>query len=755
MNDIGSPPARGRQARRIGVPPARARQAKRVSVSSFCGALLIAGMTHAATFAGVDVPPPLPAKPVTDTLWGTPITDPYRFLENVADPQVQQWMRAEADATAAIMARIPGRDALIARFKTIEDGASGLTTQVQHTPGGRWFFQKRDPGENQFRLVWRERADGPDHLLFDPEALRKATGEPHAILDFAASPDGRRIAYAVQRGGGEIGGLHVVDVDTGRELIQPIDRIRYASVSWLDDGNGFFYNRLHEGYDTLPADQRFNDNERHFRALDANGTDRVVFQPSRVPELALPVFATGYVMQVPGTRTALMWVELGVERYGLLYSAELESAIAGTAKWRPVATAADSIVDFAMGGGYVYLRSFKDAPRYKVVRVSVDALDLARAEVVIPAGSGVVTAVAGARDAVYVTRRDGVSTALLRVPHARAIKAEPVALPFAGSAEMTSDPRVPGAVLELGGWTHASRPYQVDPARRVTALPFVRIGAYDAPRDIEAREVRVKSWDGTEVPVSVIVKKGIKLDGSNPTILYGYGAYGITDDPGFSPRVYAWLERGGVYAIAHVRGGGAFGDEWHMAGRRATKPNTWKDGIAAAEWLIANGYTSPGKLGIYGGSAGGIFVGRSITERPDLFAAAVPQVGWFDAIRIETSANGVANVPEFGTVKKEDEFRALLAMSSYDHVKPGTAYPGVMLVHGVNDIRVDVWQSTKMASRLATATTSGRPVLLRLEYDSGHGQGSTREQLQARTADVFAFMLWQFGAPEFQPRAPS
>ncbi len=189
-----------------------------------------------------------------------------------------------------------------------------------------------------------------------------------------------------------------------------------------------------------------------------------------------------------------------------------------------------------------------------------------------------------------------------------------------------------------------------------------------------------------------------------------------------------------------------------MAGRKATKPNTWKDAIAGAEYLIAQRYTSPQRLGIYGGSAGGIFVGRAITERPDLFAAAVPSVGTFGGMRFEFTANGVVNVPEFGTVKKEDEFKALLEMSSYDHVKPGTKYPAVMFMHGVNDIRVDVWQSTKMASRLAPASTSGRPVLLRLEYDSGHGQGSTREQAQLRSADTWAFLLWQFGDPAFQPK---
>jgi prolyl oligopeptidase len=191
-----------------------------------------------------------------------------------------------------------------------------------------------------------------------------------------------------------------------------------------------------------------------------------------------------------------------------------------------------------------------------------------------------------------------------------------------------------------------------------------------------------------------------------------------------------------------------------MAGRKATKPNTWRDAIACAQWLVDNGYTSKAKLGIFGGSAGGIFVGRSITERPDLFAAAVPAVGTFDAIRFETSANGVANIPEFGTVKNEEEFRGLLAMSTMLAIRDGTPYPGILFVHGVNDIRVDVWQTLKAAARFATATTSGRPVLMRLEYDSGHGQGSTRAQSQARTADIYSFMLWQFGERDFQPEAP-
>ena len=707
----------------------------------------------AVTVAGVEVPPPLAPKPVSDTFWGVTVEDPYRFLEDTKDPAVAQWMQTQADATTAILAKLPGRDPLLARIKEIENGGSGLVDQVQRSASGRWFFLKRDPGENVFRLVWRERLDGPDRLLFDPEALRKATGKPHAVLDFAPSPDGRKIAYAIQAGGGEIGTLHVVDVASGKELIPPLDRIRYAGVDWLDDGTGFFYSRLREGYEKLPPTERFSDRTVHFHVLDAADTDRPVFSASRNQELGLPPFASGQVSQIAGTRTALLRVYLGVDRNVLAYVGDLAQAKAGTVKWRPIVTANDRVHAVGAAHGFVYVKSAKDSPRFKVLRMPLASADIAKAETVIPETAGVVTSVTLGSDALYAARRDGATHVLLRVPHAKGAKADKVPLPFQGSVEPLADERLPGAVLGLGGWTRAQRPWFYDPAKRVVAeLPFVTIGKFDAPPGIAAREVLVKSHDGVEVPVSILSRPDVKLDGSHPTFIYGYGAYGITEDPFLSPRWYAWVERGGVIAIAHVRGGGVFGDAWHQAGRKTTKANTWKDAIAVAEWLVANGYTSPAKLGIFGGSAGGIFVGRAITERPELFAAAVPQVGVFQGTRFEASANGVANVPEFGTVKNEDEFKALMAMSTYEHVKAGTKYPAVLFEHGVNDTRVDVWQTTKMASRLAPATGSGRPVLMRLEYDSGHGQGSTREQSQLRAADTWAFFLWQFGDPAFQPK---
>jgi prolyl oligopeptidase len=709
---------------------------------------------YAASFAGIDVPPPPPPKNVADTHFGVTVDDPYRYFEDVKDAGLQAWMKAHADATTAILAKLPGRDPLLARIKEIESTAAGLTDAAVRASSGRYFFLKRDPADNQFRLVYRDTAGGPDRLIVDPAGLTKSTGTPHAILDFAPSPDGKRIAYAMQAGGSEIGTLHVIDLASGKALLPPIDRIRYAGVSWLDDGSGFFYSRLREDWDKFPPIERFNDRTRHFRTLAKPEADIKVFSPSINAELELPVYASGYVMQIPGTRRAAAIGVLGVERFQLLYLADLEEVKTGAARWQQVVALEDKVAEVAIGGGYVYARTSKGTPRFQVVRMPLASPDLAKAQVVVPVSESVITDIGAARDALYFVRRDGATQSLWRLAHAEAARPSRVALPFEGAVSITgASPRRDGVVFALSGWTRATKPYVYEPAAgKAVQLPFVLPGALDAPDNIVAREVRYKSHDGVEIPLSIIARTDAKLDGSNPTILYGYGAYGITEDPFLNPRIYAWIERGGVFAFAHVRGGGAFGEEWHLAGRKATKPNTWKDAIAAAEWLIANKYTSKSRLGIYGGSAGGIFVGRAITERPDLFAAAVPTVGVFDSPRAEMSANGAANVPEFGTVKDEGEFKALLAMSTYHAVRDGAAYPGILLVHGVNDIRVDVWQTLKAGARFATATASGRPVLMRLEYDSGHGQGSTRAQLQARAADMWSFMLWQMGMPEFQPR---
>ena len=722
-----------------------------------CSALLLSSCagttTPSRTLAGVTVAAPLPPQTVSDTFYGVVVDDPWRHVENTTDPVVAAWMKGQADATQQILARIPGRELLLARVREIDAAAAGQVGGVRRTDSGRLFFTRRDPGENQFKLVVRDglaSAMSADRVLVDAEALGKRAGQPFAILDFAPSHDGRLLAYTVQVGGSEIGELHLMDVQTGQDIAPPIDRIRFADVGWLRDGSGFFFSRLREGYDKLPDTEKFGDRTTHFFAVATRQT-RPVFSPLRNDELKLPLFAGGSIVEIPGTGLAALYISLGVDRNRVLYLGELKAAIDGKAQWRKVVDASDQVRDIAITRDWIYLLSAQGAPRHRLLRVPVSGPELARAEVVVAGSDEVLVSVAGARDGVYLVKRRGPVMQLLRLPHA-APQPQPIALPFEGSVNLLSaDASQDGVLFNVNGWTRATQRFAYVPGASPVPITLARPGGFDAPEDLVAREVTVSAPDGTAIPASIISRRDVKLDGSNPTVLYGYGSYGITENPGFNPRLLAWIERGGVYVYAHVRGGGIFGTEWHLAGQKANKPNTWRDGIAVAQWLIAQKITTPERLAIFGGSAGGIFVGMAINERPDLFAAAVPTVPVMDTVRAELDPNGLANIPEFGTVKEASGFKALQAMSSYHQIKAGVRYPAVLLVHGVNDTRVGVWQSAKYANRLASATTGG-PVLMRFDYQLGHGGGASRTQEQEQIVDIWSFMLWQMGLPEFQTK---
>jgi prolyl oligopeptidase len=328
-------------------------------------------------------------------------------------------------------------------------------------------------------------------------------------------------------------------------------------------------------------------------------------------------------------------------------------------------------------------------------------------------------------------------------------------MPVSGSFRIVDgDPSRPGVIVAVDSWTRATAWYQVgERDDQIADTGLQAAGAFGAPSDIESREVMVKSFDGLEVPLSIVYPKAMKLDGSNPLQLHAYGAYGVTDTPEFLPRQLAWYELGGVQATCHVRGGGVYGEQWHLAGKQLGKPNSWKDLIACGEYLVKQGYTSAAKMAIVGRGAGGIAIGRAMTERPDLWAAAVPEVGSLNALRAEQQAGGPANIPEFGSAKDKQQFNGLLEMDAFHHVEDGVKYPAALVVQGYNDARVSAWQSMKMAARLQAASTSGKPVLLRLDFDAGHGAGATKTQLQQQVADEWSFLLWQFGDARFQPAA--
>lgn len=713
--------------------------------------------TSAYRFAGVDVPPPLPVQNVQDVHWGTKVDDPYRFLEQVKDPAVLTWMRGQADAADAILNRLPGRQTIFNTLKEKDAVGGTVVSSIHRTAGNRWFYLMRPQGQSQAKLVWRDGVRGEEKLLVDPELITKEKGKPHAVQSFYPSPDGKLLAYGMHASGSEIGNLYVIDVATGKEVLPPIDRIRFAGVSWRENGSGLFFSRLRPGYETMKSTERFADTGRYYLDLKQPNPDHLIFNASMYPQLKLPSFATGSIAEVPGSDLAAMVVYFGVDRRLAMYVAKMDDVLSGKAQWREVIKQSDDVREVDIGHGHVYVRSALNAPRFKVLKLKVPELNLSQAETLVPETEGVLRSINVAKDALYVTRREGVNTALLRIPatvRAGENDVQKLTLPIEGNVTVVGNPDHAELVVAISSWTQALRRYVYAAStgqfeRLLLAPPVEPL----QKADIVAREVMVPSHDGVKVPVSIIMRADAVLNGQNPTILYGYGAYGTTEEPGRSTSVITWVERGGIYAFAHVRGGGALGSQWHMAGHKTTKYNTWKDGIAAAEWLIANGYTSASKLGIYGGSAGGVFVGRAMTERPDLFAAAVPSVPVLDMVRSEQRANGVANIPEYGSVKVESEFHALLRNSAYHAVKDGVRYPATMLMHGVNDSRVDVWQSLKFASRIADAQKGQQAVLLRLDYQAGHGSGSGADQAMQRTADLQSFMLWQMGEAGFQPQA--
>ncbi|MEO6463002.1 MAG: prolyl oligopeptidase family serine peptidase, partial [Candidatus Eisenbacteria bacterium] len=705
-------------------------------------ALLASALVLVSVGAGAaDAPPVAQVEDVVDTYWGVPVHDPYRWMEDRKDPRVLAWIRGQADYTASRLDRLQERDALLARIAEFDAGRPWRVLDITPMRGGGLFYLRQEANENLPRLFARPPGGAAERLVFDPAKKPSADGGHFSISWYEPSPDGRRVALGLAPSGSEQDILYVLDVATGQALPDTITRLEaaYTEPQWLPDGSGFFYSRRRD----LPADAPETEGYRLTRAyLHRLGAplenDPLVFAHGLHPNVTMSEEDFPSVVVPAGSGFAIGQIKHGDSNQLTLYAARLDDLTApakkgAAAPWRMVCDVPDSVVGYAVHGGTIDLVTSLRAPRFKVVRTGLAAPDFARATTVIAAGVDVVDGVMAAKDALYVQFARGGAGQVARVPYGKAPLPERIALPdsFHSGRLLVADPLIDGVYVATSDWTRAGRTYRYEPAAaRFVDTQLNPAGRYDEVPGYASVEVEVTSHDGVKVPLSILYKTDVKRDGSNPTLLSGYGSYGISQNVGFSPTRLAWLERGGVIAIAHVRGGGENGQEWHSAGQKATKPNTWKDFIACAEWLVEQKWTSPRKLAGQGGSAGGILIGRAITERPDLFAAALLDVGALDAVRGETTMNGIPNIMEFGTVKKEDEFHALLAMSAYHHVKDGTAYPAVMLTHGINDPRVDPWMSAKMTARLQAATSSGKPVLFRVDYKAGHGIGSTRTQSQ-------------------------
>jgi prolyl oligopeptidase len=737
--------------------PFRAAVAYRVAQALAFGVALAAFGGGAADVAAS----PPPGAAARDTYFGTAVSDPYRYLEDATNPAVAAWMRSEAEATRATLDALPARTALLQRMAEIESAAPVRIFAVERLPGDRYAYLKRIPNDNGLRVFARHGVRGRERTLVDLDDWAPESDRSHAFAFYTQSPHGKYFAYGITESGAEAATMRVLRMRDRADVIAPIDRADLNSgesgdtgIGWLPDESGFFFNRLDAGVDERPRAERYQWSRVYLRRFGAPESERVpVFGGPDMQNVQLAASDMPVVF-VPSVETlALALVVHGTQREFSLYQARLADVMRHRGRWVRMFGPEAKVTGFSLHRDEMYVLTHRDAPRFRILRTSLAKPDLAAAEHVYAPDRGIIQTIAAAHDALYIKVRDGMRVRLLRMPFGTGARAVDIALPGRGNFEMINpDSRIDGILVREEGWDHAYQYLRYDPRQRRWINENLQPrGTYDLPDDLEVVEALAKSHDGALVPLSIVHRKGLARDGNNPALLSGYGAYGGTDEPSFDPQQLAWLRRGGVNALCHARGGGVFGRAWYEAGKGATKANTWRDGIACAEYLVANGYSSPAKLAIFGGSAGGIFAGRAITERPDLFAAAVLQVGALDMVRSETTATGAQNIPEFGSVNDEAGFRALLAMSAYHHVRDGQRYPAVLLIHGVNDSRVEIWHSTKMAARL-TAANPANVALLRLDYDAGHGSGSTRAQHQEELADMWSFILWRTGDPAFQPK---
>lgn len=702
---------------------------------------LLAGglfLCAAGCAAGAGAAPVARVAPVTDTHFGEAVVDRYRWMENSSDAEWLPFLKGQNTHARAVLDALPSRPALHKRIRQLS-GDTANTRRVQRA-GGRLFYEQRPVGANNFKLYVRDPGarGGKDRLLIDPTTLE--TPGHHVSLDWwEASPDGRSIVYGLSNDGSEDSVLQIVDVDTGTVRPERIADTQNADPSWLADGSGFFYNQLTGRVDTP---ERYLDSRARFHRLGTDpATDPVLMARGLDPGVAYDRIQMPHVRTAARSEHALL-VLADVRQEVRLFIAPLSELLTGKARWQPVADFADEVSGVDLDGDALYLLSTRGHPRGRVLKTSAQAPSLAAAQEVVAETDLVLEELVRAQDGLYLRAMEGGLGRLQRL--ASDGRLSRIALPFEGTlsrVEGSSD--APGVLCQLSGWLEPTGIWAVDTSGRVTDTrltpkPAIATRAYTSERRFAVAK------DGTRIPYDLIYRKGLQRNGRAPAFISAYGSYGAPGyTPNFAGRSLALIDQGAIVGYAAVRGGGEYGRDWHRAGQLANKPNTWRDLIAVSEDMIAHGYTAPAHLAIGGRSAGGITVGQAMNERPGLFAAVVSGVGWHNPLRYVAEQNGYGEEPEWGAISESAGYRALKGIDSYQAVRDGVKYPAVLLTTGVTDPRVAPFHVGKMAARLQAATASDKPVLLRVDFDAGHGMGSTRAQQDAEAADTYAFILWQ------------
>lgn len=685
----------------------------------------------------------------TETYFGETIIDEYQWLENLDNNEVKDWFKEQADYCDNALNKIPNKNQILDELKELDNVKEvyyGSITEVN----GKYFFRKRFKGEEISKLYYRDGISGNDILMFDPMAYEP--GKDYTLGEWSVSDNGKRVLIDITEKGKEMSFIRIIDVET--KNLYP-DEIKAASAySWLDGSDEIFMYQKYQSEDIHKMESSLDSKVFLHTFGRPEAEDREILSRTHTPELNfapedypyISTFKNGnYIFAGKGS----------VDRNQELYYAPKSQLTSGKIDWKPFCTKQDEIYSFAGYKDNVYLLTPKGASNFKILKVTLPDPKIENAELVFSGNDMKIEEIDLTKDYLVIKQmQNGIETYMSKI-NLNTNKTEKIEMPLKGSISFVAySPYSNQCVVYNSDWTIPSNIYSINlDDNTFEKGPFNISFKYPDIENIVAEEVEVASHDGVLVPLTIIYDKSkVNKDGSSICYLNGYGAYGISLNPGFSITRLPLLSRGVVFAIAHVRGGGEKGNDWYRAGWKTTKPNTWKDFIACAEYLIDNGYTSKEKLAGSGGSAGGILIGRAITERPDLFKAAIPMVGCMNALRLEFSPNGPGNIPEFGTVSIEEEYRALKEMDAYQHLEKGEKYPATLITTGFNDPRVISWNPAKFAAKMQNVNSSSNPILLKVDYSTGHFGGETMTDKFKNYSDIYSFILWQCGHPDFQQK---
>ena len=663
-----------------------------------------------------------------DDYHGVKVTDPYRWLENGNGEDTKAWIREQNQLTQSFLAQIPVRAAIKRRLTRLW---SYERYSVPFKEGGRYFYSRNDGLQNQAVLYTLKNLKDAPRVLIDPNAL--SSDGTVAITGIAVSPDGRYLAYGTAASGSDWNQWKIRDIDSGKDLAEELKWVKFSGASWTHDGKGFFYSRFDEPREaTKLADANYFQKLYYHRLGTPQSADVLIYDRPDHKDWGF----SGKVTD--DGRYLVISISQGSERKNRVYYQDLSRPGSPIVALLDQFDATYQFLDNL--GPVFWFRSDKDAPKGRVV-----AIDIRRPapadwlEILPQAQETLQSADLVNRRLVALYLKDAHSE--VKVFDLRGRLVRQVALPGIGSASgFGGKLRDRETFYSFAGFTTPATIFRYDMASGKSAVYRQPSVDFD-PAAYETEQVFYTSKDGTRVPMFIVHKKGLAQNGNNPTYLYGYGGFNISLTPTFSASNLAWMEAGGVYAVVNLRGGGEYGESWHQAGTKLNKQNVFDDFIAAAEWLVANRYTSSRRLAIGGGSNGGLLVGAVITQRPDLFAAALPQVGVMDMLRFHKFTIGWAWTSEYGSSDNADEFKALYAYSPLHNLKRGACYPATLVTTADHDDRVVPAHSFKFAAAIQEAQGGTAPVMIRIETKAGHGAGKPIGKLIDEAADRWAFLV--------------